>query len=397
MSCIRSLSSSFLLVSIAALGQVPVTAAKPTPISPAWSAPQSREHNASVEKAEVAEVLHPFWRSHRVDREPVLFVSASASGPATARLLFEPSSILRVESGDGRTIYKEGRDYLWERGNRTLTLVEGSRIPIVTEAELFPPKGSPGSFGETKDGRQGLLFHEGGRAFQQMQVFVTYKHRELWTGFVPQPADKQLPSVLAKLRAHQPLKLVVLGDSISHGACASDVFHGYPYQPPYPGLVAEALRAKYQDDVTLVNLSVGGKTSTWGVSQAPTAAEEKPDLVVLAFGMNDASERLPVAEYAENTRRMIQIVRKSNPDAEFILVATMTGNPDWVRADRAIYAGYDRALEKLAGPGVAVADMTTMWNQLVARKKFEDLTGNGINHPNDFGHMVYAQVIVAML
>lgn len=386
-----------MLASVAALGQMPVTAAKPAPISAAWSAPESQEHDASVEKKEVAEVLRPFWQSHRVDREPVLFVSASASGPATARLLFEPSSVLRVESGDGSTVYREGEDYRWERGSRTLTLVEGSHIPMVTEEQLFPPKGSPGSYGETKNGQEGLLFHEGGRTFQQMQVFVTYKHHELWTGFVPRSADEQLPATIAKLRAHKPLKLVVLGDSISHGACASDGFHGYPYQSPYPGLVAEALRAKYKDDVTLVNLSVGGKTSTWGISQAPTAAEQKPDLVVLAFGMNDATVRMPITEYAENTRRMMQIIRKSNPDVEFILVATMTGNPDWMGAPPAIYAGYDQALKELAGEGMAVADMTTMWDELVARKKFEDLTGNGINHPNDFGHMVYAQVIAAML
>ena len=66
-------------------------------------------------------------------------------------------------------------------------------------------------------------------------------------------------------------------------------------------------------------------------------------------------------------------------------------------AHQTLYAGYLKALDQMAGPGVAVADMTTMWNELVARKKFEDLTGNGINHPNDFGHMVYAQLIMAML
>jgi len=28
------------------------------------------------------------------------------------------------------------------------------------------------------------------------------------------------------------------------------------------------------------------------------------------------------------------------------------------------------------------------------RKTHHDLTGNGINHPNDFGHRLYAQVIL---
>jgi hypothetical protein len=34
---------------------------------------------------------------------------------------------------------------------------------------------------------------------------------------------------------------------------------------------------------------------------------------------------------------------------------------------------------------------------LLKRKSFYDLTGNGVNHPNDFGHCVYAQTLLALL
>ena len=34
---------------------------------------------------------------------------------------------------------------------------------------------------------------------------------------------------------------------------------------------------------------------------------------------------------------------------------------------------------------------------LLKRKRFYDLTGNGVNHPNDFGHCVYAQSLLALL
>jgi len=33
------------------------------------------------------------------------------------------------------------------------------------------------------------------------------------------------------------------------------------------------------------------------------------------------------------------------------------------------------------------------WLELIKRKPFSDLIGNNINHPNDFGHRVYADVI----
>ena len=48
----------------------------------------------------------------------------------------------------------------------------------------------------------------------------------------------------------------------------------------------------------------------------------------------------------------------------------------------------------MTGPGVALADVTAVWELLLTHKHDLDLTGNGLNHPNDFGHRVYAQMIL---
>jgi len=46
----------------------------------------------------------------------------------------------------------------------------------------------------------------------------------------------------------------------------------------------------------------------------------------------------------------------------------------------------------------AVADMTTMSQELYAMgKRFRDMTGNNINHPNDFLARIYAQVLLKAL
>jgi hypothetical protein len=47
--------------------------------------------------------------------------------------------------------------------------------------------------------------------------------------------------------------------------------------------------------------------------------------------------------------------------------------------------------------GAALADLTSLWADLLDRKSVHDLTGNGINHPNDFGHRLYAQTILGLL
>jgi len=44
-----------------------------------------------------------------------------------------------------------------------------------------------------------------------------------------------------------------------------------------------------------------------------------------------------------------------------------------------------------------VADLTSIWNGFLELKHEWDQTGNGVNHPNDFGHRVYAQVITTLL
>ena len=58
---------------------------------------------------------------------------------------------------------------------------------------------------------------------------------------------------------------------------------------------------------------------------------------------------------------------------------------------------YRDELAKLCEPGVALADMTSVWDECLKRKKDWDLTGNGVNHPNDFGHRMYAQVLSTLL
>jgi hypothetical protein len=41
----------------------------------------------------------------------------------------------------------------------------------------------------------------------------------------------------------------------------------------------------------------------------------------------------------------------------------------------------------------AFADVFNNWQALAAHKKPEDLLGNNINHPNDFGHWIYFRVL----
>ena len=49
-------------------------------------------------------------------------------------------------------------------------------------------------------------------------------------------------------------------------------------------------------------------------------------------------------------------------------------------------------LNKLKCEGVAVMDVTSVHAALLERKSYRDMTGNNVNHPNDFLSRIYAQV-----
>ena len=49
------------------------------------------------------------------------------------------------------------------------------------------------------------------------------------------------------------------------------------------------------------------------------------------------------------------------------------------------------------GQGDILVNMTDVHDHLLTRKRFVDMTGNNINHPNDYLIRVYAQVILKTL
>jgi len=126
------------------------------------------------------------------------------------------------------------------------------------------------------------------------------------------------------------------------------------------------------------------------------AAALRPDLVIVAFGMNDAAYA-DAAEFAANISGIVNLVRERRSDTEFVLVAPMRPTPQcsWVVPSR--FDEYRAHLAALAGTGIAIADLTTLWSDMLERKHPHELSGNGLNHPNDFGHRIYAHALIALL
>ena len=347
------------------------------------AAPESAAPSADEARAAAAKLAlgQPFWKSAKMDNEPILFVQEKGQPVATGKLMFTPRAAPHLTAADPTTVYVAGQDYVWRPGSNVIALTPQSRIPFKTAAEMVPPHGGPHTL-------SGVLWSEG-RFFNDLQVLASYEHNDsmAWPAAAPQV---KLTRSLGKLKAGQAFKIVALGDSITEGYNASGFAKvmAPPYQPPYPQLVANTLEQRFGAKVTLANLAVGGTRADWGLSQIAKVTAEKPDLVILAFGMNNSE---PAPAFAAIMHNMVAAVQAGSPNADVVLVACMTGNPRVFPVVR--FVGYRDALRTLATTNVALADMTAPWLELLKRKSFSDLSGNNINHPNDFSHRVYAQVI----
>ena len=340
----------------------------------------------------------PFWRSGRIHGESLLFIEPAADMPATSCLLFPPLGPVSLQSATGDIDFVEHRDFIVDTTSGVLTRTAGSRIPVAGLAELHPSIDPDGSgFMHIRDNPATFLLVDESGLFHRRQASASYAFDPArWTGYTTAFAGASMPGTLERLRRRDPLTLCVIGDSISEGYNASGFIGVPPFQPPYATLVSNGLEQAYQAPVTLRNLALAGWTADNGAGAVDDVAAVEPHLVVIAFGMNDAGYAAE-PHYAANVRAMVEGIRQASPRSEFVLVSSMLPNPDWHYPQAERFADYRQGLTDLCGPGIILADMTTLWADVMARKSPYDLTGNGINHPNDFGHRLYAQAILSLL
>ena len=130
--------------------------------------------------------------------------------------------------------------------------------------------------------------------------------------------------------AERPVKIVVLGDSLSAG-------FGLPLDAAFPARLAAALKAK-GIAATIGNAGVSGDTASGGLNRLDWSVPEGTDAVILELGANDALRGLDpdLTKTALNT-----ILGKLKDRHIVVLLAGMQAprnmGPDYARDFDAIY------------------------------------------------------------
>ncbi len=350
--------------------------------------------------------LAPLWDSQVVYNETVL-PYRDASGAAVERsLAFKIGKVLEVRSNDLSVVYTEGTDYVvTEEGN--LSFPQGTSIPLVNFDSIYAPiRPATGAYGSIEFAGRYLLT---GQQVLSLQIYVSYiRASQFSPKLVPQFQGEALPVTTGKLARKEDVNIVFYGDSITTGCASTSFFDMAPHAPIFSDMVGSRLKNLCgYEGVHVSNCATGGWTSKDGVDNLSRVYSKSPDLVVLAFGMNDGGGQISNAaknQFYTNTVTMIERIREQFPSCEFLLVSTILPNPDATdeQGNRTLsnhesFLGVlQNICEEYEGEGIALCDMMSIHKFLLENKKFMDM-GDNYNHPTDFVARLYCQSIVEEL
>lgn len=361
------------------------------------------EPDEAVYRFGFEEMVAPYFKGNVIYNETVMLIEEN--GVVSGKLQYAPVRVLSV------------RDYTWENeysaseytvSGNTLTMNEGGTLPYLT-AENLQGKNIPEPYRQVSSITNvetdwvlmgSSIYTEGSLIYgHQVSVSYVYDPRDLKTEDFASYETSGFPLLKEKLKNGEDVKIVVTGDSVGEGCSSSGRFNHAPYMDDFATLVQKGLEAEYESAVTLDNQAVGGKTSEWGSApeQVNAIIEAAPDLVMIHFGINDLGSGFSQNGFLGNIQALILEVQSSLPDCEFMIIEAFGANP--LNYDYSMFERYWSKMEGLAETtdNVYTLDMFSLSKTLLETKKYMDVTGNGINHLNDYSSRLYTMNILSAL
>lgn len=172
--------------------------------------------------------------------------------------------------------------------------------------------------------------------------------------------------IATPVQAHGPV-ILDFGDSLTAG-------YGLMPEEAFPARL-EAWLGRHGVAARVINAGVSGDTTIDGLARLDWALADKPDLVILALGANDALRGIDPATVRANLDKMLQKISAAGAK---VLILGMLAPPNWGTA-------YDRAFDQIF-PQLAKAHHAALYPfflEGVAMKP--DLNQPDGLHPNERG------------
>lgn len=364
-----------------------------------------------LDSYDLEKYLSPYWSGNVSYAESVFVLQDKTGNIAPINLLYPIEKMVSVRSADLMTLFEEGRDY--EIQNGKLVIKKDGAIPSLAYTDYYhetyvddglktqiPAANGNGSYIVAEISKES-------KGMSQWCVACTYTHAESKVLTAPEDKSQNFETLSAKLANKQDISIAYYGDSITYGWSATGMsdINREPYCPFYGDMVADVIEKKFDVKTTRKNYSVSGKDSVWAkeYDNYIEVANSKPDLLILAFGMNDGVVR-DATDFVANIKVIVKNINAKSPDTQIVVVSPMVPNDlvGYVSGTslRVYQPDYPEELasaeEYWAGKEmpVAVANVTDVHLQMLKVKSFQDCTSSNTNHPNDYIHRLYAQVVL---
>ncbi len=180
-----------------------------------------------------------------------------------------------------------------------------------------------------------------------------------------------------------PCKIMCFGDSLT-----------VRYAPVFE----KQFKQKFPDiDATIVNAGISGETSRDGLQRLPQMLGEKPDVVIIGFGMNDQGkeepDRVPQLEFAQNLTQMIAVFEGIGARVLLLTINPVAGFPK--SGDNLAVAAYNKVIHDVSyKTKVRLVDINAMWKRELTpfSRRLEDS-----HHPNRQGVEIYCRALLRTL
>lgn len=208
--------------------------------------------------------------------------------------------------------------------------------------------------------------------------------------------------------------IACLGDSVTAGYTSAGVVD---HEGVYHARLKRMLHERWPlMVVNVINAGVAGDTIKGGLVRLQRdALVHQPDLLVIAFGLNDASAmREGIQTFATNLTQAIHQARAAGVLRIILVTPPMMATADnpnihpsnrnsleriLLRQNTGVLSHYAQTIRDVAHQlGVPVADVHAQW-QAMAQAGIDTnaMLANGLNHPTSDAHQIHADALMEQL
>jgi len=195
---------------------------------------------------------------------------------------------------------------------------------------------------------------------------------------------KRPDKTIGRLKSGEPLRIVALGDSLTQG---------WMVRRGYVDFLNEMIKERFPNSrFVLVNLGIPGDTAEGGLYRLEyDVLGEKPDCVLIQFGLNDAFSGYSPDEYESLIEKIIEGIKKATDSEIILLTSSYIG-------DNSIAEEFYRRLENLARKyDLPIAKVHSYWKKRISEDvEFRKLVQFDCVHPTEMGYMLMAEAIMEL-